>query len=101
MIIEKIKIQTGSYLVNDTVSVPIDTDNSVCIEVQKWLADNSAVPEFTPQELTVMQQEEINREARAYLAETDWYVIRFWDRDIVIPIDIVTKRLAAVNSIDP
>lgn len=40
-----------------------------------------------------------DRESRAYLASTDWYVIRKIERNIEIPADIVALRLAAVNAI--
>jgi len=41
------------------------------------------------------QQEAINTEARAYLASTDWYVIRFQETAEPIPPDILIERQAA------
>jgi len=34
-------------------------------------------------------------EARTYLNETDWYVVRFTETSKVIPVDVVTLRAAA------
>ena len=41
-----------------------------------------------------LEQEQINREALQYLADTDWYVIRSID-GIAVPSDIQTERAAA------
>lgn len=38
------------------------------------------------------QQEAINLEARAYLAETDWYVIRKMDTGVAVPAEIELAR---------
>jgi hypothetical protein len=40
-----------------------------------------------------------DREYRQYLKDTDWYVVRKYERGIEIPEDIATKRLEAVNNI--
>ena len=44
-------------------------------------------------------QEQINNEARAYLATTDWYVVRFAETGLAIPQDILAARQSARNSI--
>jgi hypothetical protein len=41
------------------------------------------------------QQAKINAEARAYLASTDWYVIRFQETAVAVPVDIANLRQAA------
>ena len=41
-----------------------------------------------------IEQEQINKEALQYLADTDWYVIRSID-GIAVPSDIQTERAAA------
>lgn len=41
----------------------------------------------------------INAEARSYLAQTDWYAIRFAETGTLIPADIVIARQAARDSI--
>lgn len=41
------------------------------------------------------EQERINREARNYLSETDWYVLRLQETGVEIPEDVLTKRAEA------
>lgn len=38
------------------------------------------------------EQERINQEARARLAETDWYVVRFLETGKAIPEDLLAER---------
>jgi len=45
-------------------------------------------------------QEVVNREAEAYLRETDWYVTRKQETGIDIPVDIVDRRAEARSRID-
>lgn len=40
-------------------------------------------------------QDTVNAQALAYLASTDWYVIRFADTGVAIPDDIKTARATA------
>ena len=40
-------------------------------------------------------QQQANAEARAYLAETDWYVIRMQETGEPVPADILAERSAA------
>lgn len=40
-------------------------------------------------------QAQINAEARAYLASTDWYILRFQETGQDIPADILAERAAA------
>ena len=42
-----------------------------------------------------LEQERINAEARAYLASTDWYVVRQAESGAPIPTDILYKRAEA------
>lgn len=44
-------------------------------------------------------QDQINAEARAYLASTDWYVTRFVELGTVIPSDVTSARATARASI--
>jgi len=41
-----------------------------------------------------------NKDARKYLADTDWYVVRKADTGKAIPSDISTKRAEARTTID-
>jgi hypothetical protein len=40
-------------------------------------------------------QAKINSESQAYLASTDWYVIRFQETGVAIPADVLAERAAA------
>lgn len=63
--------------------------------------------ELTPQELSARpiidiekeKQERTNQEARAYLSQTDWYVIRLQETGESIPEDILQKRADARASV--
>lgn len=46
-----------------------------------------------------LTQEQINAEHLAYLASTDWYVIRFADSGVPVPDDIRVARQAARDAI--
>lgn len=52
-------------------------------------------PQPTPEQL----QANINAEARAYLASSDWYVTRFAETGIAVPEDIAAARQSARESI--
>lgn len=47
-------------------------------------------PAPTPEQI----QQRVNAEARAYLAETDWYVIRLQETGEPVPDDILSERAA-------
>ncbi|CAB4125039.1 hypothetical protein UFOVP59_69 [uncultured Caudovirales phage] len=38
--------------------------------------------------------------AKAYLAETDWYITRAFERGVAIPDDVKAKRAAAVEALN-
>lgn len=40
-------------------------------------------------------QEQINREARNYLAQTDWYITRQHETGVPVPDDVLEQRQAA------
>lgn len=50
-----------------------------------------------PTETEIQQQK--NVEARAYLASTDWYIIRLQETGIPVPTNILAARQAARDSI--
>ena len=96
MTIETVKIQGDGWLVNDSMSVPNDAGNSDYHEVQEWISEgNTPDPEFTDAEIAANAQREINQENLAYLASTDWYVIRKADTGTAVPTDILDARAAA------
>lgn len=53
----------------------------------------------TAEEITDSEMLAANEEARAYLASTDWYVIRFIETGTKVPLDVSTKRTTARLSI--
>lgn len=54
-------------------------------------------PEPTPEQL----QEIINAESRAYLASTDWYVIRMQETGEPVPTEILEARAVARSKVVP
>lgn len=42
-----------------------------------------------------LKREEANREARAYLSSTDWYITRRTETGAEVPAEILKKRAAA------
>ena len=63
-----------------------------------FIADDgtvSQVSRVTPEQLQAAK----NAEARAYLASTDWYVIRKTETGVEIPADILAARQAARDSV--
>lgn len=64
-----------------------DLETGKAIEAE----DDPSIQPPTPQEI----QEEVNRENRAYLASTDWYVVRMAETGIPVPDDILEARAAA------
>lgn len=53
---------------------------------------------FSPQPPEQLQSR-LNADARQYLANTDWYVVRFSETGVSIPDDIKTKRQEARDAI--
>tara|TARA_R110000803_G_scaffold79057_3_gene144473 strand:+ start:3527 stop:3832 length:306 start_codon:yes stop_codon:yes gene_type:complete len=96
MTIETVKIQGDGWLVNGSMSVPNSGGNRDYHDVQEWIAEgNTPDPEYTDAEIAANAQREINQENLAYLADTDWYVIRKADTGTAVPTDIVDARAAA------
>ena len=96
MTIETVKIQGEGWLVNGNMSVPNSGSNSDYHDVQDWIAEgNTPDPEYTDAEIAANAQREINQENLAYLADTDWYVIRNSDSGEAVPSDITEARAAA------
>jgi hypothetical protein len=64
--------------------------------VQAWEA---AAPDHTPTADTLSTQERTNLDARTYLYETDWYVVRFLETGKAVPPEISTQRQQARDAI--
>ena len=96
MIIETVKTQENSYLVNGTMSVPNDPANRDCADVLQWIEEgNTPDPQFTPDEIAANAQAVINGESLAYLSSTDWYITRQSETDVAVPSAILTLRAEA------
>lgn len=66
-----------------------------CIEITQEEADAIHLANNPPPD----PQEAINAEALAYLASTDWYVVRFSETGVAIPDDIKNLRESSRNAI--
>jgi hypothetical protein len=56
-------------------------------------------PAPTAEEIAALAQAATNRQARAYLDSTDWYIVRFAESGVAVPSAITTARAAARASI--
>tara|TARA_B110000285_G_scaffold65415_1_gene75181 strand:- start:32 stop:337 length:306 start_codon:yes stop_codon:yes gene_type:complete len=100
MNITTVKLQNIGWLVNDNISVPNDPNNSECIDVLAWIEEgNTPAPQFTDEEIAANTQEVTNATSRAYLASTDWYIVRRAETSEGVPSDIITARAAARDAI--
>jgi hypothetical protein len=61
--------------------------------------EDAPVTLLTVEELAKQAQELTNSTALKYLADTDFYVIRFMDSGIAVPVDITQKREEARASV--
>jgi len=61
--------------------------------------DETTIKPVSLAAIQASQLKQINDEARRYLSETDWYVIRQQETGVEIPVDILTERQAARNRI--
>jgi len=94
------KLQESGYLVNGNMSVPNDPANTDCAAVLEWIEEgNTPAPQFTDEEIAANAQAETNANSRAYLASTDWYIVRRAETSEGVPSDIITARAAARDAI--
>lgn len=63
-----------------------------------WCLDGEVYQQDQP-ELLEDSQAQINAHSRAYLQETDWYVVRMTETGEPIPQDILEKRKEARESV--
>ena len=77
---------------SDGASIPADPLNADYREYLAWCeAGNTPDPYVSP----APTQAELNAPHLAYLAATDWYVVRFAETGVVIPTEITAERAAA------
>ena len=96
MIIQTVKTQEDSYLINGNMGVPNDPANRHYVMVQEWIAKgNTPAPEFTDAEIAANTQAETNATSQAYLDSTDWYITRHAETAVAVPADVTTARAEA------
>lgn len=69
--INTVKIQGNSFLVNDVMSVPNDPRNTDYQAVQEWIVEgNTPEPEFTSEEIEAQRLSDITSEATRIIEAT-------------------------------
>jgi hypothetical protein len=68
------------------------------VDDASWCVDGEIYQEDQP-EMIEDSQAQINAHSRAYLQETDWYVIRMTETGEPIPKDVLVKRKEARGSV--
>jgi hypothetical protein len=69
----------------------VNTNGNLSVDETKLATSNTV----KQQKLQAKNQKKTNEESKAYLASTDWYVIRKSETNVAIPADVVTARAAA------
>ena len=90
----KLKIVNNGYVCIDT-NTWYSTEHSL---IKQWLSEgNIPEPEFTDEELVAIEIANKKQEAKAYLANTAWYVERLNDPSSgkAIPEEVLAKRAEA------
>lgn len=82
----------------------LDEDMNIIQEAREAITrtEYKLAAEYTIEQLDIsaqINQERINQEALAYLASTDWMVIRAIESGVSVPTEITTARAAARLSI--
>ena len=99
MEIQTVKIQGQGYLLNNVMHVPGNAPGNREYElIKQWILEsNTPEPEFTEEEIQITSINKQIQEAKAYLAETAWYVERLNDPSSgkAIPEEVLTKRAEA------
>jgi len=90
------KINNSGWEVNGNMGVPNDPANRDCADVLAWIEEgNTPAPEFTDAEIAVNAQAVINGDSLAYLASTDWLIVRQAETGVVVPADVTQARTDA------
>lgn len=93
-------LEPGVFLIpaNATTIAPPDAPLGMQAvwEGEKWgLQQIPEPPPAPPAPEPLTPQEQTNADMRAYLQQTDWYVIRFAETGVPVPEDITSARTAA------
>ena len=96
--IQTVKIQGQGYLLNGVMSVPKADGNKEYELIKQWLSEgNIPEPEFTEEELRITSINKQIKEAKTYLASTDFYmtVDKYAELDEARKVELTTKRAEA------
>lgn len=93
-------LNEGEFLIPanaTTIGLPSlkDDEYAVFNDVEWLVKKPEPIPEPTPEQIQVAK----NKEARQYLQQTDWYVIRFLEVGTLVPVEVSEKRAQARASI--
>lgn len=74
---------------------PDGSQDFLITDAMRQLTPEEVEAHLNPAPTPEQEQERINAEARAYLASTDWYVIRMQETGEPVPEDVLAERAAA------
>jgi|TARA_R110000823_G_scaffold207721_1_gene338248 hypothetical protein len=78
---------------SDGANIPPTEENMDWRAYQQWLSEgNTPEPAETAEEIATREQQEINASAIAYLAETDWYLLRQLDGGVAMTAKMKAER---------
>ena len=78
---------------SDSANIPNAIGNTDWQAYQQWLSEgNTPEPAETAEEIATREQQEINASAIAYLAETDWYLLRQLDGGVAMTAKMKAER---------
>lgn len=107
----KSKKQTFIYVDDDTTIISTDNRVSCYWDILKegeYIDESEVFPIKRKSNDTIadvlddvsIKETRIKQEAQEFINETDWYVIRKFERDIAIPDEVTKKRLEAIEVLD-